>query len=49
MYRCNNCGAEFERPDTYCESRPIGTERFSCCPMCQNLGFKESGEDEYYE
>ena len=46
MYKCSDCGAEFETPDTYYETRPVGREKFSCCPMCQNLGFDETGEED---
>lgn len=48
MYKCDDCGAEFIEPATYKESRPIGAESFSCCPICKNLGFEESGKDEFY-
>ena len=42
MYRCTDCGAVFEKPHTYRESRPIGTELFSCCPDCNSTDFQEA-------
>ena len=46
MYKCDDCGAEFESPDTYYESRPIGWEEFACCPMCESLNYDEYREED---
>lgn len=43
MYRCNDCGGEFEEWELseYKESRPIGFETFSCCPYCGRRDYEE--------
>ncbi len=47
MFVCEDCGAEFEKPDTMYDPRPIGFERFSVCPCCSSTNFDEA--DEYNE
>lgn len=41
MYKCNDCGGEFEEPETYGESRPVGFEKFSVCPYCGFSNYEE--------
>lgn len=41
MYRCNDCGGEFEEPEIYSESRPVGYESFAVSPCCQNTNYEE--------
>lgn len=38
MYRCDNCGAEFDHSETVTESRPVGAESYQVCPMCGSTG-----------
>ena len=38
MYRCDNCGAEFDHSETVTESRPLGAESYQVCPVCESTG-----------
>ena len=38
MYRCDNCGAEFDHSETVTESRDLGAESYQACPMCGSTG-----------
>lgn len=38
MYRCDNCGAEFDHSVTVTEPRPLGEESYQICPMCRMTG-----------
>ena len=46
MYKCRECGGEFEEPETYNEMRPVGYERFDCCPYCGRRDYGEIAEEE---
>lgn len=50
LYRCNDCGHEFEIPDTWEEYRGEfwgmpAYERVSGCPMCQSGDYDEVVDD----
>ena len=38
MFRCNECGAEFDHSETVTESRPLGAESYQACPVCGSTG-----------
>lgn len=38
MFRCDNCGAEFDHSETVTESRDLGAESYQVCPMCKSTG-----------
>lgn len=38
MFRCNECGAEFDHSKTVTESRPVGEESYQACPVCGSTG-----------
>ena len=50
MYRCNDCGREFEEPASYDDYRgefwgqPV-SERIAVCPFCESGDFDEIKED----
>ena len=46
MYKCQDCGREFEEPETYSERRPVGYESFDCCPHCGRRDYEEICEEE---
>lgn len=41
MYKCRDCGREFEEPETYSERRPVGYESFAVSPCCKNTNYEE--------
>ena len=38
MFRCNECGAEFDLIATVTESRDLGAESYQACPICGSTG-----------
>ena len=48
MYKCNECGETFEKPDIICDRHPYGEgyaeEEWSVCPYCKEAGFTEIEE-----
>lgn len=38
MFRCNECGAEFDHSVTVTEPRPLGAESYQACPVCKSTG-----------
>lgn len=38
MYRCEDCGGEFDHTKTVTESRPLGAESYQACPVCGSTG-----------
>lgn len=45
-YKCNECGNEFDEPDTYteCMGEFWGVpayEEFGCCPRCKSDDYEE--------
>lgn len=54
MFKCNNCGHEFENCDTHFETHGLSCgpfEEFSTCPSCRSTDFEDIGleEQEDYE
>lgn len=54
MYRCNDCGEEFDDPATHEERHPEvewGSEFWEVCPCCGSCDFEEieDEEEEDYE
>lgn len=54
MFKCNNCGHEFENCDTHFETHGLSFgpfEEFSTCPSCRSTDFENIGleEQEDYE
>ncbi len=46
MFKCNNCGLEFEEPKAYRESHGLehGWEELYCCPNCGEADYDEATE-----
>jgi DNA-directed RNA polymerase subunit RPC12/RpoP len=52
MYRCDNCGAEFDEPELYCSRENLDDENgweittYARCPYCGEEWFRrvENGE-----
>lgn len=50
-YKCNDCGAEFDEPDSYrecmgeCWGQPA-YETFYICPVCKSEDFEEVNGNE---
>lgn len=45
MYKCRDCAGDFEEPEVFFESRPVGRESFSVCPYCGSFCYGEAGTE----
>lgn len=52
MYRCNDCGEEFDDPAVHTERHPEvewGCEHWYVCPHCGSTNFEETEDEEEEE
>lgn len=50
MFKCFDCGAVFDEPETYEEHHPYGmtyaVEKWAICPACRSANIDEYREEE---